>query len=68
MTLIHTQDTTREQLRRQQLMKWSDGVLSEKWLAKKKSVSTRISGQLQWWGVLQKGRMTFSLDTEQERP
>lgn len=35
VTLIHTQDTTREQLQRQQLMKWSDGVLSEKWLAKK---------------------------------
>lgn len=69
VTLLHTQNTTCEQLQRQQLMKWPDGVLSEDVADKKKNcVAMGISGQVQWCGVLQKGRMAFSLCTKRERP
>lgn len=68
VTLLHTQDTTCEQLQRQHLMKRPDGVLSEDAADKKNCVTMGISGQVQWRGVRQKGRMAFSLCTKQERP
>lgn len=34
VTLVHTKGTKSEQLQRQQLMKWSDGVVSGKCLQK----------------------------------
>lgn len=52
VTLLHTQNTTCEQLQRQQLMKWSDGVLSEDAADKKK--------KLCYYGDIWTGAMVWS--------